>query len=89
MNKIEMLQELLYETAQYSRGMNKFMLDDVLINKLVAEVYSYVDDVVSYSNNNERKKLIDKMVIGSLRQVTKRITDQNDYIAMMRGFHVV
>ena len=79
MNQIETIEQLIEQNACYSRPLQKFILDNKLIGLLHQEVLEYVDTFVSFETLEQRKKLSDKITIGSLRQITKRLQDNEDY----------
>ena len=74
MTKINRAQYKIYQTAK--RKNNKIKLKEKHLIKLEHEVEEYIDDVVSYSNDEDRTHLIEIMTFGLIEEVYSLLKEE-------------
>ena len=74
MTKINRAQYKIYQTAK--RKNNKIKLKEKHLIKLEHEVEEYIDDVVSYSNDEDRTHLIEIMTFGLIDEVVNTLKEE-------------
>ena len=80
------LQIELYNTAEYDQ---KWHLDLALLKELEAETQDYIDETISYQNDEERHDLKTMLTIGAIEEVITALNKSNDlYTAKEILYHL-
>ena len=77
MTNIYDLQIEIYNQADYNRDRNKWILEPLLLKHLQAEVTEFIDDKVTYENE-ERTDLVQMMTIGAIEEIITALQKSND-----------
>lgn len=76
MNQITKAQIKLYKKAKFKNG--QYHLKEKHILKLIDAISEYVDDKLSFNDDEERIDIIQKLLTGSLEEVTQGLNDIKD-----------
>ena len=78
MKKIYEQQISIYETANYSRPMQKWLMKKELLVELEIAVIDYIEEAVSYANTEEKHDLKEMIVIGAIEEVITALEKGSD-----------